>query len=288
MNKMKANKKAEGDILHVILFISILIVLIFFAGKAKQIMEEKSTENICKSDVDFVSLKNAAGESGFESKMRCEPNYVTIRAKDPEEIQHELASNMLKCWTKFGEGKANLFSNKRRTMENYCIICSYISFKNKGIKIDNFLNYLMTHKPNDSPHPQGTYFERLYGSVPSSDMMEFSETHNSVINTNNDYATLFTYAKKVGNWDKISGTTAGAGGGFTIGAGTGMVLVSVLGLSNPVGWIALGAFGGMSALGVFSAVKAPWNPEKEWTAGIFLIPFQDKNIINLACTKLGS
>jgi hypothetical protein len=285
--KMIINKKGEGNFLKVIFFLLVLIVLIFFAGKGKQIFSEQSSDKTCSSDIEIVSLKNTAGDSSYESKLRCAPNYVTIKDKDKEKIEQALAREMLKCWTKFGEGEANLFSNKRDTMENYCMICSYVSFKNKGIIIDDFLDYLMTHKPYDSEHPQESYFERMYGTSQITDVGEMKQNEPK-INTSNEYATLFTYAKQVEHWNKINAGVAGVSGGFAFGAGTGIALVSLLGISNPVGWVALGAFSGMSAFGIFSVSKAPWNVEKEWSGGIFLMPFTEESIIDKACTKLGS
>ncbi len=272
-----------NQLLSVILLLIVLIMLILFVGRTKRVMDEKHSYEECKQDVRMASIRNAAGEPGFEYEMRCPPEEITIKG-NAEQIKQALARNMLRCWDKFGRGKANLFPNKRASYEKYCVICSYIHFAKKNLKVTGFLDYLMTHKPYppDTENPKATYFEIFYGKAPSTEDKTFAEQHkDSYIDTSQDYAIMFTYAKKVGYWDKlqalqVGGLAGGAAGGLT-----------VLALGGPIGWIAMGSFAGMSAIGIFATSIAPWNTEKEWTAGIYLIPFKAEKILELKCTKLG-
>ena len=280
---MKRGSVTVNKVVSVVLLLLVLVLILFFLGKTKRVMDEKHNYEECKQDVKMASVRNAAGEPGFEYKMRCSPEEITIKGND-EQIKEGIARTMLKCWDEFGRGKANLFPDKRHSYNKYCVICSYVSFSKKGKRVKDMLGYLMTHKPypRDAYNPDATYFQLLYGKPPNSTDIEFAELHkDDYINTSMKYATVFTYAKKVGYWDKLQALQVGASSGFAAGG------ITVLALGGPIGWIAVGSFAGMSAIGIFATSLAPWNTVKDWTAGIYFIPFKAQKLLDLQCTRLG-
>jgi hypothetical protein len=288
-----------------LLLIITFIIILFFMHPIKLVLTEILSNQNCKNSVRANSLMNTQGIELVE-EINCPTKYKTIDG-DEEQVKEKLAEEMWTCWDNFGRGRYELFE---ASSEKFCVVCSMVEFGSKArnhvVEIDDFSEYLLLGEPFKGQ----SFFERMidesilsfkymaFGKEERISGQELSEKIETeafdemkyTINTNNEYAILFTYAKesfwsrtkRIQVWGQV-GATAGAvaGGALWIssaGAGGGTFLALTI-----AGGVIGGAIGG--------AVPTPEaDPDQIkgqsalWTPGIILV---EKELIpEIGCTYL--
>ena len=259
------NKKASmmGWIVTSVVFLVVLILFIMFIDTVFEAGQDKGEVEICRKSIQTLSSLNTFKEVGFED-IKCPMVNETIEVGDEEEFKEDLANEMAECYYKFGTGEWPLFETELGVTQ-YCVICSVIEFKGgvKGTEIDGLISwmdknylplYYLTDLTQDAQASQLTYLEyfRKYETTPGVVDHLTLESIDSV-NTEQDYATIFLYAKK-GYLSKIQGAVLGG---------------MVLGVPGAV----VGAYYGE-------------NKDPDWETGILLWPYNTEDLNQLDCEKL--
>jgi len=261
--------------------IAILVCLLSFLGVSQVIFKNQTGSELRKDFALAMHIKNTQGVPTYAEDLPVPPLRKNIKWKNEEMIKRDLAYDMLNCWDDFGRGKLNVFPSERLDHQNYCYICSYIDFEEKGLAITNFTYYLMENKPAGS---EITFWKDFFGRSPTASEVEYaSKVSEDYINTSLRYATLFAFEKQTGFFDKKAAGLVGGGG--TLG------VVSLIGLAIPgVGWAATAvlAIGSGIAMAIYSVVEAPMGIPVDYHGGVILTPFSTETLLEQNCTKLGS
>lgn len=265
------NKKASmmGWIVTGVVFLVVLILFIMFIDTVFQAGQDKGEVEICRKSIQTLSSINTFKEVGFED-IKCPMVNETIEVGEDDELKEELADEMAECYYKFGTGEWQLFETELGVTQ-YCVICSVIEFRGADKEIDGLISwmdqnylplYYLTDLTQDAQASQLTYLEyfRKYETTPGVVDHLTLESIDSV-NTEEDYATIFLYAKK-GYLSKIH--TAALGG--MVGGSVGGVVGGVTGAIS-------GAFFGS-------------NKDPDWETGILLWPYNTEDLNQLDCEKL--
>jgi hypothetical protein len=236
------------------------------------VANESNQKETCKKSVLIYSTAARWGMPLSDS-IKCPTKYITISTNNNYDAERTIANEMYDCWDNFGQGKQELFGAQN---ENFCVVCSVISFSGVKGDIDGFSEFLANEK---IPTRDETYFEFL--SPDSTDYQSLKDEAAAAdsqfsIDTSSSYAVMLMYAKK-SRWSTISKTATGA----TIGTVAAAVILIATGVGSPVG-IALLLGTGMSAgavVGGSSGAKS-----SEWQAAVMLVNSSD--VGNIGCTYL--
>ncbi len=274
------NKKAMIEFLVglMILLVVAAVILIFY-GKTSAVSEAKNVADACKQSIEINNIGRIGGTPLFD-EVKCPTEYKTIDTDNSEEIKKELAHDMATCWYKMGRGQYEVFNTDMLQEKEYCVICSVTEFDNAQ-EISGFLDY-MTKNPAPLLYTGGesmSYTDYLQGyRSDSSRKLLYEQETRDIINTKNDYATIFLYGKK-GYVSKVWGAGGGAAAGFTIGLVGGFLIIG--GLTAPAGIAIIATVGGGAGGYLLGSEKSA-----DWESGIILYPYTTEDLKKLNCEIL--
>lgn len=215
------NKKALAMSFVIILLVimTIMVVMLVFSGRIREIYQNTLDKNICKSSVysqHLASIKNIA----MDSDIKCPMQRIEIREKEPEQIKKKMADLYANVCNEFGQGTLNLFGERETT---FCVIRDKISFRHKDIIIEDFTKYLTeTYMPNKDV----TYAQYCSGFKTERGEEFFkgniNQLENAIIDTNKEYVIMFVYVKGEEEWREFAeffGTSSKAQKGMYLGFG---------------------------------------------------------------------
>ncbi len=279
--KMRKGEIEIKTIVFIILLVIVFLALLMFP--IKSIFSEILSNQNCKNSVKAATIGNVQGMDIIK-EINCPTQDITLKGNE-EELKRKIIEEMWTCWDNFGRGEYELFS---ASTEKFCVVCSNLEFdrtvKEKEIEIKDFSDYIKSKGVLQG----GTLIEKMLDlqheelRYDPNNELEIDYT----INTQKDYAVVFTYAKE-DFWSKgkkavVWGTAAG-----TV---TGIVLIAT-GVGSPAGIAVLAATAGVAG-GVGGALHS--TPEAEpgqekgdsalWRPGIVLI--ENDKLPELECTHL--
>ncbi|MCD4666395.1 hypothetical protein K8R47_01135 [archaeon] len=221
------------------------IVLILVIAKLIPAISYIFGTQSCEQWVAFQSSAQVVGIPLKSFNNPCETNEQTIKSSDfPEDIYEKLGDSLDRCWTMYGSGKINFFSDFDWGSSNtHCFVCDEITVNEKAeqdIDMDDFEVYLSTHSPRGSSL---TYAERLLDAEHAT--IDFGEGTLELRQENPLYS-MFVVNKR----------SAGAGGGVvgwfeTLGNGL-FKTAGVLVLGSQIPGIPKGTVSLVSRLGTKS------------------------------------
>lgn len=267
------------------------VILFIFLKNSAIVNNDVTAKDACKRSVQqYAKLKLPGIDLTHTDTIRCPTRSLTIDSSSDETANRGIAKAMYDCFDQFGAGELELFETRRGSTDNYCVVCSKLTFTEKDKEVRGLAAYLTIVTV---PGHKYTYYGFLGGSgVPEGDALNAAVVKDSngndkidkgdsvdktvalnnipfdAVNTSKNYAVMFTYGKTTGWWDKLSaGSIAGTAGMVVGGAVAGF-------FTGGVGWVVAAAAvaGGSSTL--FAVVKAP-NLQSDWSAGVVVLPFDD-------------
>jgi len=287
-------KSKKGVAIQTVIIISVIVITFFvllgFLYPAKMAITDALLKQNCRNSIFAHRIGNIQG-ADFIKDINCPTEYETIDGTEAE-IKEDLATEMWDCWDKFGRGEAELF---QATTEKFCAVCTIVEFgpsaRNRELEIDDFSTYIKEKKvfrQNSLIEKVGGFAHAEYMFNPE-DLTEF-ENLKFTIDTKNDYAIMFTYAKE-SFWSRtkraIVWGSVGAGVGAVAGAA---IWIATDGIGAPI-FVGLTILGGVAGSTIGAAVPTPEaEPGQEkgqsalWIPGIVLI--QKEAIPELGCTYL--
>jgi len=303
---MKKGEASKEFITSMILILAILVVVLYMVNGWQKAADAAARAESCKTSV----LANAAlHQRGLElgnnmDSVICPTEEIVISKKaNDREIKQKIAKAMVTCWNNFGKGELNLFSKDNL----YCSICATISFEDETRELSDFSDFLAKNGPDNSNlmyvdiltgSKKGNTVETLENHVNSKGLLDQNQVKkNEIMSTNRDYAVIFMYAKGKEYLDLLStralvdnpGTAIHViGSGSTVVTGAAGVVVGVLFLTGPVGWVAIGIGSAAIVVGSvwFSATDGPSEDVSAAVTVLREIDFDD--IGSLGCTYLPS
>jgi hypothetical protein len=308
---MQKKALARTFLYIIIVGIIFLIIMLSFYSRVGEVIQSESTKNICKTDVyskhylklkPFKLLNRNNGE--MSSDVDCPTVDLNIDAdldtkKGQIKAKNQISIAMFDCLDQFGqipiegEQKLELFETKKG-IDNYCVICHSIEFKDKDKEIPNLIEYWKT---TDVPEKDYTFMQAFtgYQTIPNIDGfkqdVEIFVTQNNVkeIDTNEKYAVTFMYYKE-GYYTKIqnalnlgiSGTAGGA-----IGAGAAVLIgLATPGVNVAVGTMILsGAVIGGTGNAVIGYILGS-DVTADWKSSVLLLPYEATKLEELKCSYL--
>jgi hypothetical protein len=273
MFKFKKGELTTAQIVTLVMLIASFAVILYFLFTLD--LGGTSEKDICHNSVAMRSSPVVPGET---IPLDCRTSYVCItedgscekwantekkNVKTKDDVYKVLAEQMSDCWWMFGEGKLD-YIGKTDVHANLCSICSQVvfddslisisSFRDGNISKDNFYEYLSTNKQTGKDI---TYSEYFFGTKNLSELKKMvSEQNNGIggtfgkINLDKPYYVMMGITSEVSASQWIlkgiaSGEIAVVSGAFVIG---------LLGVSNPIGWVAttivIGVAGATSSGGI--------------------------------------
>jgi hypothetical protein len=221
MNK-KGEMTTEQIVMIIVLIVSFIVILYFLL---RLNLGGTTNDEICHNSVVLKSKS-----AGLVGGLTCKTDYICISgggtcanlnptstvnvdATNKDEIMKAIADQMSNCWFTFGEGNANYLSisDKSALTKTTCALCSTIVFddkilsKNYGITYNDFYNYLMNTKKDNSQ----TYLNYLYGVSDLNTLQQKYPLIKDVLNNNvvasGQYGVLTGYTSGVA-WGLLSNT----------------------------------------------------------------------------------
>jgi hypothetical protein len=143
------NKKGDMQYELPVKIIGSVVVLIILVGIVVFIFEEvvnpTTNDEICRTSVALKTKTKVPGGYKTLTDLKCPRSQVDSKAKTKDQIKLELATQMYRCWYKFGEGKLDFYSNiDPGFSETHCLICSEIYFEDgvEELSFGEFGSYL--------------------------------------------------------------------------------------------------------------------------------------------------
>ncbi|RLE43672.1 hypothetical protein DRJ48_00210 [Candidatus Woesearchaeota archaeon] len=292
-----AKKQAQVDVpgwlvLLIVMVATLAVGVALLTTVFKPALERVGEDTSCAASVKLNALRLVKGLDFAVSDINCPPTELVISDGDESQIYKMLADESYRCWRDFGEGKLNLFRVERGDEQKFCVICSYVEFRDKarGKLLKGYLEYLMTHRI-PIPGDKRTYYEYLTYERPTQSALEFARNNPHVINTSLDYAILFVYGKRKGYWDRFKlAEYTGIGSAFAtaiIGVATIVTggVGGVIGALVSAGRVALATLAG-GGLGSVGGLVGGGDLYINWTSGIVLVPFTSQALLEQGCTRL--
>jgi hypothetical protein len=275
----KAVKNAqlgEKFIVVLVLILIFLVVMLVFQDRVFKLREEGATKDICKASVMKHVMARQWGIN-FVDDINCPTQRIKIPDSDKEAVKKKVAGAMYDCYDEFLQGKYELFSAQGEN--NYCVICHVISFDNKmEIPVSEFADYLARTKIEGTNATYQDFFASYTTDTEATKNIIKNTATAQDINTEYDYATVFTYVGR-GYTSKLFSTSAGITGGIVAGA---VVTVLSGGSALIVGSVAVAA----GAAGGFIGYQVGSDKTQDWSSGINLVPYNAEQLRQLGCTEL--
>ena len=189
------NKKALAVkfIAAITLILVIMVIMLLFEKRIGESYMNIVDKTACKSSVNaqrLTTIKNIA----LPVNIRCPMQRIEIDKKTKEEIKREFAQHYYDVCDEFGQGAINLFGKRETT---FCVIRDKISFKKKGLVIDDFAEYLaeteiLGKREKYMDFCSGYKTERGKEFFTGEDLKQLK---NVPIDTDKEYAIMFVYIK---------------------------------------------------------------------------------------------
>jgi hypothetical protein len=243
--------------------------------KIVEVANEANQKETCKKSVLMYS-KTVIGGKPLSDSIKCPTKYITIKSNSDDEAKRTIANEMYDCWDNFGQGKLELFDTKN---ENFCAVCSVIGFSGVKGDIDGFSEFLANEK---IPTRDETYLEFLIGE--SQDNLKEQTAYADSefkINTEAEYAVMFTYSKK-SRMSTIAKSAIGIVTGAVLAAGGVFLIATGVGIPAGIVVIANAAVIG-GTIGGFTGSQSG-SKQSEWQAAVMLVNSSD--VGNIGCTYL--
>lgn len=267
--KIAKNKDAFSSVLlFIIIALVIFVVLFVFILSTTSKSDYEIRKERCKSSVKtqaFVETKFP----DVSKKLDCPTEYITIKGSNQDVMKRQLADQMYDCWDKMGQNKIQLWGDTEG--EKFCIICSVVDFKDKKNTMEDFTNYLATHKP---AYNSKTYFELFNGQPPKIILDAAPIGVEDDLETSRSYAVIYTFLTG-DQINKMEGAQIGAASGVAVGLV--VIGVSTLGVGLIVGGVAVAA--GL-IVGYFLGDNPPW------TTFIGVVPYQPEVLDAFNCVEI--
>ena len=240
------------------LIVFFLIIMLVFYNNIFTNPATSPTE--CRASVELAT-KSPVWDGNL---LRCPTSYMEISNENVSETKRIIAEEISKCWFSFGEGKWNLFETKQwdADVHNFCHICNVLEFE-KSNPVSNVEEFLVKNKLQNnmiktvsSLKKDITYLEYLWQV---DDTGKESPVLSSKIDTNQDYAIVYTYSKQT---DLISSRNL-------------FQASREYGAEGSKGWQLLSASAGLM---VKTAEKIGINDGEEWSAGVLLVPYSKESL----------
>ncbi len=277
-----------------VLFIG-FILFVFIKNSAVVNVDVTAKETCKRSVQQYAKLKLPGIDLTRTDTIKCPTQSITISSEDDEKANERangvIAKAMFDCFDQFGAGELELFDTRRGSTDNYCVVCSKLTFTGNGKEIDGLVDYLTT---TTVPGQKKTYYEFLKGDAASEEEVKTLEkiAPFDIIYTSKPYAVMFTYGKTTGWWDKLAaGIVAGS-----VSAPVGLIVGGVVGgfisgfFTGGLGWVATAAYigttVGIPAVSTGVAVAAAPSLQSDWQAGVIVMPYDEtiKEILRKAGT----
>ncbi len=297
--KLLAGKRGIEKVTLVLVISAVMLLLVYllsvFKG-ASDAAESSADLAACKGSV----LRNAqlrVGGLEFPTDIRCPARNVLVQGKDEEKAKDAIAKEMYYCWDQYGEGKLNLFKDEAI----FCAVCSFIKIDTDS-SVTGLPYYLMNRQlPDKSGRLYYDYLsgfqtdkaQSVLGDALKDPQILTASTEGKL--EKGDYAVVFVYAKGKDQLEKVLNqltmkTTYGKAGmaiGATAGVAVAGTVALAFGVSNPIGWVALGAgaavWGGVQLVTfVISTDNVP-----EWASFIVLRPWNQDETASILQNDLG-
>ncbi|PIU30367.1 hypothetical protein COT07_01055 [Candidatus Woesearchaeota archaeon CG07_land_8_20_14_0_80_44_23] len=271
------NRKAleQNVLVAAILIIIFIIVMAVIIPKIVGVANEANQKEKCKESV-LIYSRAATWGLPLSDSIKCPTKYIKISTNNDYEAERTIANEMYDCWDNFGQGKQELFGTQN---EDFCVVCSVISFSGKEREISGFDEFLANEK---IPTREETYLEFLTGETLENQGQQSPNADGGFsINTGKEYAVMFTYAKK-SRMSIIAKTTIGAVSGAVLAVG-GVILIAT-GIGAPVGLASLSAAAAVGMSSGFLIGSQSGSKTSEWQAAVMLVNSSD--VGNIGCTYL--
>ena len=287
----------ESLIVGIIILVIGAAVIFFFIQSFP--FRETIDKEACHQSVILRSQSLIGWEPGKTIvPLNCKTQELKIKTGDEDVIKREIANQMYDCWWMLGEGKLDFFSDEQLsdvqiswqqslyTAKSNCVICSVVQFddnaKGKNIDVLSFMDQMKI------PAKNITYLEYFTGQqgtkLPTG--VEINK-----VDTNQDYAILYTSIKGGSYWNAVKADLASIGVGALAGVKIGK-------LAGPEGMLIGGAVGGSigSFIGKLNAIKELGNArvaatrcdgEMKGCTNLVLIPLTTKDLTT-ACQNIES
>ncbi|MFH1506299.1 MAG: hypothetical protein ABIE94_04930 [archaeon] len=292
----KKTKKGQMDELGAIVLAAVVLVVIVFViimvrnAQTTEIADLKCTESI-QSHINTIRLFLPP------EPIVCPTQYVDMSGSDKMNIKAKLAQEQVLCWHQWAKGEENLFPEDEGV---FCHVCYVNEFKGRSAKIDDYVEYLETHKVSDVAKKISTY-ERQdpkiidYLSPYSTESFEkvvgekegvLEDLKITSIDTSEDQAVIFFYVKgetAIHDFaEKLFVGSAIVAGGWTVTA----LLTSMMSSSPAFGPAGL-IVAGVSAVGLTVATLILRQEGLQARlAGTTILPWTENTLVELNCTYI--
>ena len=316
--KSKAAFIVTQSLVVISTIVIVFILLMYNLHPIKLAITDILINTNCKRSVKAHTLMNVQGIN-IVQELNCPTKYKTITG-DEEKIKEAIAEEMWTCWDNFGRGQYELFEASK---EKFCVVCSVISFderaRNRVVEVQGISEYIASKKV----FGDRSLFERMTGKMLDDIKIDkgrsggagatgiFGDGTESTsqgttegnadgmyadveykINTNKDYAVVFTYAKE-DFWSRGKRVLIWTTVGFAVGAIAGIVIIATAGTAAPV-LIGVGILiptlaAGGAAGGLFSDTPDAEGAQQKgqsslWIPGLILV--ENNKTKELECTYL--
>ncbi|MBI2142723.1 hypothetical protein HYU20_00045 [Candidatus Woesearchaeota archaeon] len=249
-----------------VLFIG-FILFVFIKNSAVVNVDVTAKETCKRSVQQYAKWKLPGIDLTRTDTIKCPTQSIQINSADEERAKSGIAKAMFDCFDQFGADELELFDTRRGSTDNYCVVCSKLTFTEKGKEVRGLVEYLTT---TTIPGQKKTYYEFLKGGAASEAEVKTVESvvPVDIIDASKPHAVMFAYGKTTGWWDKISaGAIAGTAGLVVGGAVAGF-------FTGGVGWVVAAAAVTGGAGTVIAVAKAPYL-ESDWQAGVLVMPYDE-------------
>jgi len=283
-----AEETTFGSIASVLLILAAVVVLLLFITRQLHAGDLSVDEQKCRDSIALHSHVVHLGGGGSTPPIECTPKVVTVDNRDPDKAKQQVADQMVFCWDRWQQGKAELFTEDGI----YCNPCSIIRFTDPSKPIRGFSTYLTTQKTKyDLTYAQyllGFQTEAAKGNV----KYDLPDASVDRIAADQDFSVVFVYAKGKSVQtikDNFAKNPVGSTKQIALMTGVGAVAgVAALAISTGgIGLVVIGvgavAGGGMAALGEYFFGSAP---RPEWVSFVVLQPYAADSFTGLNCSKI--
>jgi hypothetical protein len=245
--------QTQSTTITIILFFVVAVLLIIFAGRLTDLLNESRAKEVCKISM-LASSKTKAG--GFETlDIKCKmqvfdikadgvyenQNKVTSFAKETnidDAVKRAVADRIADCWYMASEGSINPFGEWSKDIiknKNLCVLCSRINFDksvSKKLNINTLSKFNEWYQNTKMTDKETTYYKYAPANV-------------SDFGTKGSYYVIYSVAS-YSRWATVAKWTGtGAIGGAAITAAGGAIVIPVVGaVPGFVAGFALGTVSG--------------------------------------------
>ncbi|MDP3917528.1 MAG: hypothetical protein Q8Q42_04570 [Nanoarchaeota archaeon] len=169
---MKFSGKNGTLIQTTIIVLILAIITLVFAGmliaKVRGVAELTAEDKICLASVTIAAKTKLAGTGFFSTDLKCPTREFNSEAQSKEQVKLELATEMYRCWAKYGSGKIDFISNlDAGPSDTHCFICSNIYFDNDD-NLPSYVEFVSYLDNTKLPGQDITFVESFTGTKGSS------------------------------------------------------------------------------------------------------------------------